>query len=123
MFGADVATREVGLPLLVHRRCQNPMFDISNRIACDGQVVYPAVPTPDGRVRAAIGPFGWHDVDGSADSKWCPEEGERVVDMCDNLLQPASISRMSMSLLPSGSWLLRCASALQPNRICSVPSA
>ncbi|WP_261396232.1 AAA domain-containing protein [Serratia marcescens] len=39
-FVMDVGDREVGLPLLVHRRCQNPMFDVSNSIAYAGQMVH-----------------------------------------------------------------------------------
>lgn len=85
VFGGDVAVREVGLPLLVHRRCQNPMFDISNQIAYDRQMVHAAGPAPGGRVRAVIGPSSWYDVDGAADSKWCPEEGECVVDLLRQL--------------------------------------
>jgi len=48
-------------------------------------MVYAAGPAPNGRVRAAIGPSGWYDVDGSAESKWCPEEGELVVDLLRQL--------------------------------------
>ncbi|WP_213806344.1 AAA domain-containing protein [Granulicella sp. dw_53] len=38
-FEAVAGERRVGLPLLVHRRCQDPMFSISNRIAYAGQMV------------------------------------------------------------------------------------
>jgi hypothetical protein len=38
-FEAIAGERRVGLPLLVHRRCQNPMFAISNKIAYAGQMV------------------------------------------------------------------------------------
>lgn len=43
-FVMDVGDREVGLPLLVHRRCQNPMFDVSNSIAYAGQMVHAVGP-------------------------------------------------------------------------------
>lgn len=33
VFSSDLGPRRVGIPLLVHRRCQEPMFGISNRIA------------------------------------------------------------------------------------------
>ena len=39
-FQSDRGPRCVGIPLLVHRRCQEPMFGISNRIAYDGQMVH-----------------------------------------------------------------------------------
>jgi len=54
------------------------MFGISNRIAYDGQMVH--APGPKTTVVGdVLGPSGWHDVDGDADSKWSPDEGERVV--------------------------------------------
>jgi len=48
-------------------------------------MVHAAGPAPGGRVRAVIGPSSWYDVDGAADSKWCPEEGECVVDLLRQL--------------------------------------
>lgn len=79
-FRADVGVRQVGIPLLVHRRCQEPMFGISNRIAYDEQMVYAANPSVPPIVQA-LGPSAWLDVDGHAESKWCPAEGEAVVEL------------------------------------------
>ncbi len=82
-------TREVGLPLLVRRRCQEPMFGISNAIAYDGQMV--AAPSRAqaaglvdraGAVSNVLGPSAWFDPDTSAttaDSKWSAEEGQVVM--------------------------------------------
>lgn len=84
-FRADVGVREVGIPLLVHRRCQEPMFGISNRIAYDGQMVHAAgTPTP-GPVARTLGPSRWIEVDAPAESKWCPSEGEAVVQLLSKL--------------------------------------
>lgn len=80
-FRADVGLREVGIPLLVHRRCQEPMFGISNYIAYDGQMVHAAAKPPPGPVTLTLGNSHWIDVDGFADSKWCPAEGEEVVNL------------------------------------------
>lgn len=80
-FRADVGMREVGIPLLVHRRCQEPMFGISNYIAYDGQMVHAAGKPPPGPVTQVLGNSRWMNVDGSADSKWCPAEGEAVVEL------------------------------------------
>lgn len=82
-FRSDVAPRQVGIPLLVHRRCQEPMFGISNRIAYEGLMVHAPGPSNAGAIGAALGSSAWLDIDGEADSKWCPAEGELVV----NLLQ------------------------------------
>lgn len=84
-FRADIGVRQVGIPLLVHRRCQEPMFGISNRIAYDGQMVYAAGPSSVDPVVQVLGPSAWVNVDGDADSKWCPAEGEVVVQMLGKL--------------------------------------
>ena len=84
-FRADVGVREVGIPLLVHRRCQQPMFGISNRIAYDGQMVFAAGKPELGPVARALGASGWVDVTASAQSKWCPAEGEAVVRLLNKL--------------------------------------
>jgi superfamily I DNA and/or RNA helicase len=78
-FRSDQGPRQVGIPLLVHRRCHEPMFGISNRIAYDGQMVH-AVGTGTGIApEGSLGRSQWFDIDGDAVSKWCPAEGEHVV--------------------------------------------
>jgi superfamily I DNA and/or RNA helicase len=64
----------VGTPLRVHRRCDRPMFDISNTIAYHGLMVYGT----DERA-----PFhdddGWIDIRSSAaEGHWIPAEGEAL---------------------------------------------
>jgi hypothetical protein len=62
----------VGTPLRVHRRCDRPMFDISNTIAYDGLMVFG---TPESG--SFHGRDGWYDVRSSiADGHWIPAEGE-----------------------------------------------
>lgn len=84
-FNTDRGRREVGVPLLVHRRCQEPMFGIANAIAYDGQMVQAVGPHTPGLVGELLGESAWFDVDGDATSKWCPTEGERVVSMLRTL--------------------------------------
>jgi hypothetical protein len=76
-FRSDQGPRRVGVPLLVHRRCQEPMFGISNRIAYDEQMVRATVERAKGS--GALSQSQWFDVDGKATSHWCPAEGELVV--------------------------------------------
>lgn len=84
-FRTDEGDREVGLPLLVHRRCQDPMFSVSNSIAYAGQMVHAVGPLRPGSIGNVLGPSRWVDVDGHAETKWCPEEGEAVVRMLGQL--------------------------------------
>ena len=55
------------------------MFGISNRIAYDGQMVHAPGPPKIGLIGTALGPSRWFDIDGEADSKWCPAEGAIVL--------------------------------------------
>jgi hypothetical protein len=84
-FKGDIGYREVGLPLLVHRRCQQPMFSISNQIAYDNQMVYAAGAAAEGEIAKTLGDSGWLDVDGTATSKWCAAEGAVVVSLMEKL--------------------------------------
>lgn len=84
-FKSDQGMRRVGMPLLVHRRCLNPMFGISNRIAYDDQMVYAARPDDTARIGRALGDSCWFDVDGQAETKWCPAEGEIVVEALEHI--------------------------------------
>ena len=74
----------LGTPLLVHRRCEDPMFSLSNRIAYAGNMVT-AAPERESSIRAVLGSSRWVDVQGSAQSKWSPEEGEAVLGLLKQL--------------------------------------
>ncbi|PPK93740.1 AAA domain-containing protein [Kineococcus xinjiangensis] len=57
-------TREegwVGLPLLVHNRCLEPMFSVSNKMAYDGAMVLGREPKPE-REATTVGESRWIDV-------------------------------------------------------------
>jgi hypothetical protein len=78
-FRSDRGPRIAGIPLLVHRRCDEPMFGISNRVAYDGQMVHAVGTRTATTIGQILGPSAWFDIDGEADSKWCPAEGEFVL--------------------------------------------
>lgn len=78
-FETKFGTREVGVPLLVHRRCSEPMFTISNSITYENLMVQ-AKPERPSAIRDSLGPSRWIDVQGRGQDKWCQAEGDVVVD-------------------------------------------
>ncbi len=86
-FRSADGPRRVGVPLLVHRRSQEPMFGLFNRIAYAGQMVQATPPRDDGVIGKALGPSRWFDVEGGADTKWCPAEGEAVVGLLKRMVE------------------------------------
>ncbi|MGI4850921.1 MAG: DEAD/DEAH box helicase [Janthinobacterium lividum] len=79
-------SRFIGFPLWVHRRCTSPMFEISNKIAYENLMVQ-ANKSKTSAIRDCLGPSAWFDIaDGSNNlDKWCPAEGEKVVDLLRQL--------------------------------------
>ncbi|GIU77495.1 MAG: hypothetical protein KatS3mg005_0733 [Bryobacteraceae bacterium] len=83
-FHLEQGSRTVGVPLLVHRRCSDPMFSISNAIAYAGQMVSLKEPRRSA-IADIVGPSCWFHVEGSADEKWCPEEGDALIELLRSL--------------------------------------
>lgn len=89
-FGTDILTDDgdiwVGSPLRVHRRCENPMFKISNHVAYDGLMVYGTQPgtSPIGKI---LGESLWIDSPSTdAVGKWSEAEGKWAIDLLRKLL-------------------------------------
>jgi len=83
-FEGRQGSRSVGVPLLVHRRCDDPMFSISNAIAYERLMVQAKQPHHSS-IKDFLGPSRWFNVQGQAQDKWCPEEGAIVLDMLNRL--------------------------------------
>lgn len=83
-FETQFGTREVGVPLLVHRRCAEPMFSISNAVGYENLMVQAKADGASG-IRDVLGPSRWIHVQGGAQEKWCPEEGQAVLDLLREL--------------------------------------
>lgn len=59
---AEIGKRTVGIPLLVHRRCTDPMFSIANKIAYSEKMVLASEPFKWKAIQS-----GWIHVDETAD--------------------------------------------------------
>ena len=78
MAGPADSKTWVGLPLVVHRRCDKPMHGLANRIAYDGAMVYGTIaPRADKETRARL-PTGWIHASGTSDGNWVPAEGNAL---------------------------------------------
>jgi hypothetical protein len=89
-FGTDIHTNDgdiwVGSPLRVHRRCENPMFKISNFVAYDGLMVYGTLPS-DSPIGKILGESVWIDnLTADAIGKWSEFEGRCAVELLGKLL-------------------------------------
>ena len=81
--GSDGDPIWVGSPLCVHRRCENPMFDISNKTTYDGLMVFGTKE----KVDYPLPRSSWIHVDGrDADGHWIPDEGLAVTKLVEQLL-------------------------------------
>jgi hypothetical protein len=89
-FGTSIQTSDgdiwVGSPLRVHRRCEEPMFSISNHVAYDGLMVYGTSPdsSPIGKI---LGESKWINIDGDAIGKWSETEGKMALQLLCKLFE------------------------------------
>lgn len=96
MAGPAGSKMWVGLPLTVHRRCDKPMYTLSNRIAYDGAMVFGTIaPRADKETRASL-PTGWIQASGPSEGNWVPAEGKVLLDLLsllsENGVKTADIS-------------------------------
>ncbi len=76
----------LGAPLVVHRRCLEPMFGIANRIAYDNRMVYgtgkDSAPGPE----SGMGESCWIDMPADdAQGHWIPSQGQMALELVRRL--------------------------------------
>ncbi|RYZ90374.1 MAG: hypothetical protein EOP04_04135, partial [Proteobacteria bacterium] len=78
--------QRIGIPLRVHRRCDNPMFDLANRIAYDGKMILGKKSEIVGHPE--VGESCWFHIAGSSQGTrghWVKEQGEFVLRLIRDL--------------------------------------
>lgn len=93
----------VGAPLRVHRRCEEPMFSISNEIAYDGLMVHGTSPKrllPAGRWSKDYKESCWiHVQGGEHDGKWNTREGDALVARLETLHRQCGVPLAEIRVL------------------------
>ncbi|MFB9441552.1 DEAD/DEAH box helicase [Dactylosporangium vinaceum] len=94
---ADGESTWVGVPLTVHRRCDQPMFDIVNAIAYDGLMINGTGTAARDRFNAehpTLPESKWMDIAGAtAQGHWIPDEGRQL----DRILRALATLGLDMS--------------------------
>ncbi|MCO6005038.1 ATP-binding protein [Actinoallomurus purpureus] len=82
----ELETVWVGAPLRVHRRCERPMFEISNAIAYDHLMVYGTAEKQFPDEKRTYSRSSWVDVvSADTEGKWVPAEGTALTQMLEKL--------------------------------------
>lgn len=87
----------LGMPLVVHRRCDEPMFSICNDMAYSGRMVRagsehtPCLYAEGAKKSIEIPPSRWYDVPAKSDKvsldKWRPAEGHELYTRLKDLIE------------------------------------
>lgn len=85
-IGDDENRKWVGCPLRVHRRCNDPMFKIANKIAYDNLMIS-STNNKVSDIEKLFSESLWFDVESNqASGNWIEEEGELVIDILSRIM-------------------------------------
>ena len=89
LYYGKIGETEVGCPLVVHRRCLSPMFDISNRISYDNRMINKCMPDKV-KVDYVLEKNEFIDVKGQEKGNgdhYVKEQGEEVIEIIKNYIK------------------------------------
>ena len=79
----------IGSPLLLHRRCINPMFNIANEIAYDNKMFY-CTDDDSSEIPLSLEKSCWIDIKGSEignKNHYVKEQGKKVIELLNNAIK------------------------------------
>lgn len=81
-------TWQIGIPLLVHRRCDNPMFKLSNHLAYNNLMVHGIKSEQFSQIKSILGATSWYDINHTISAhKWSEEEGKTARTLVETIVQ------------------------------------
>ncbi|MDH0611289.1 AAA domain-containing protein [Stutzerimonas stutzeri] len=107
--------RWIGSPLVVHRRCDNPMFSIANQIAYNGKMVFGVIrKTNDDNPSASFESSSWIDISSNeATDHWIPAEGEALIELVERLMDSGIKPESIFVISPFRSVVAGCRNVLR----------
>ena len=93
LYYGKIGETEVGCPLVVHRRCLSPMFDISNRISYDNRMINKCMPDKV-KVDYVLEKNEFIDVKGQekgSGNHYVKEQGEKIIEIIKDCIENRGI--------------------------------
>lgn len=93
LYYGKIGETEVGCPLVVHRRCLSPMFDISNRISYDNRMINKCMPDKV-KVDYVLEKNEFIDIKGQEagnGNHYVKEQGEKIIEIIKDCIENRGI--------------------------------
>ena len=94
LYYGKIGETEVGCPLVVHRRCLSPMFDISNRISYDNRMINKCIPDKK-PIDYVLEKNEFIDVKGQETGNgnhYVKEQGEKIIEIIKDCIENRGIN-------------------------------
>ena len=94
LYYGKIGETEVGCPLVVHRRCLSPMFDISNRISYDNRMINKCMPDKK-PIDYVLEKNEFIDVKGQETGNgnhYVKEQGEKIIEIIKDCIENRGIN-------------------------------